>query len=218
MAVLNLGREALLGNEEEKGFSFVDVLLIVMLLFLIVNIVVQSVWLAPVKVDGDSMNITLQNEDWLYMSKIKKPKAGDVVVFVKSENVNYIKRIVALEGDSVRSKNGIVQVKKKGSSNWVNFDDKHAYYSKKPYGTFWKYNAELGTYVDIPETKVGKGEMYVLGDNRWDSQDSRNIGLVKTSSILGIVPEWAIKHKDKYAGYLEFVEKVSTWFRKQKNA
>ncbi|MBR2384598.1 MAG: signal peptidase I [Clostridia bacterium] len=207
MAYLKLSREALLGIDKKEKFLFADILLICLLAITLSSVIIQTTWLSPVKVDGASMNVTLQDEDWLYMSKIKKPRVGDVVVFERSENVNYIKRIIALEGDTIRSKNGVIQIKKKGENVWKDFDDSHAYYSKMPYETIIENGREI---------KVGKGEMFVLGDNRHDSLDSRTIGLVSTDSILGIVPEWAIKYKEHYAPYLDFIEKVRNWLEELK--
>jgi signal peptidase I len=207
MAYLKLSREALLGIDKKEKFSFADILLICLLVITLSSVIIQTTWLSPVKVDGMSMNVTLQHDDWLYMSKIKKPRVGDVVVFERSENVNYIKRIIALEGDTIRSKNGVIQIKKKGENVWKDFDDSHAYYSKMPYETIIENGREI---------KVGKGEMFVLGDNRHDSLDSRTIGLVSTDSILGIVPEWSIKYKEHYAPYLDFIEKVRDWLEELK--
>ena len=209
MTNLKISRETLLGAKQKEKFSIIDVFLVIILVFMLSNVMIQSVWLAPVKVDGNSMMVTLNDNDWLYMSKTKKPEVGDVVVFQRSEQVNYIKRIIALEGDTIRSQNGVVQIKRNGENEWKDFDDSHAYYFKKPYATFIANGQEI---------KVGKGEMFVLGDNRHDSYDSRNIGLVSTDTILGIVPEWAIKYKENYSGYLDFIEKVSTWFTKLKNS
>ena len=203
-------RQALL-KEEEPRKIILDVIFVFLIILFTANIVIQTYWLSPVKVSGDSMQKTLSDGDWLYISKIKEPEVGDVVVFAKSAEVNYIKRIIALEGDAVRSKDGVVYVRKNGKTEWEKYTDENAYYNREPYGTYLDYSLR-----DIPVTKVGKGEMFVLGDNRWDSKDSRDIGLVKTSSILGVVPNWAIENKDSYGGYLSFVEKVSFWFAKLK--
>lgn len=207
MIDVKLTRRALLGEEEKPKPIILDILIIFLLVFMIANITIQSIWLAPVKVSGDSMNVTLNDGDWLVMSMRREPKHGDVVVFARSETVNYIKRVIALEGDELYGDEDGIHLKKKGSSEWVIISDEHAYYSKRENG-----GSSL-SYTIIPPTKVGKGEMFVLGDNRNDSTDSRDksVGLVKTSSILGVVPEWAIKHRDKYSGYLQFVEKVSDW-------
>lgn len=211
MVDVKLTRRALLGEEEKPRPIILDILIIFLLVFMIANITIQSVWLAPVKVSGDSMNVTLNDGDWLVMSKIKEIERGDVVVFAINEKVNYIKRVIALEGDELYGDSEGIHLKKKGETEWVIISDEHAYY-KQPQSV----GSKPTTYTVIPLTVVGKGEMFVLGDNRNDSTDSRDksVGLVKTSSVLGVVPEWAIKHRAKYSGYLRFVEKVSDWLGK----
>lgn len=211
MVDVKLTRRALLCEEEKPRPIILDILIIFLLVFMIANITIQSVWLAPVKVSGDSMNVTLNDGDWLVMSKIKEIERGDVVVFAINEKVNYIKRVIALEGDELYGDSEGIHLKKKGETEWVIISDEHAYYKQTQ-----SVGSKPTTYTVIPLTVVGKGEMFVLGDNRNDSTDSRDksVGLVKTSSVLGVVPEWAIKHRAKYSGYLRFVEKVSDWLGK----
>lgn len=215
--VNRLNREMLLGYEPKEKLSFIDVLLIVVMVLLIVNIFVQSVWLSPVKVDGTSMNNTLEHEDWLFMDKIKQPKRGDVVVFKISETVNYIKRIIALPGDSVRTVKGKVQIKIGKDGEWKEISEPYAYFEpEKVEGTYLLKKIEgVVRMVDIPETEIKEGEMFVLGDNRWGSRDSREIGVVKTENILGIVPRWAIDKKEKYGPYLDYIEQVNKKIRER---
>ena len=205
MITSRFDRGGLLGQEkDESGFSVLDLILIAVIVILIANILVQTYWLSPVKVDGESMLQTLHNEDWLLMDKLKKPERGDVVVFRYSKDVNYIKRIIGLPGDTVYSVDGVLYILEKGESEGYAFEDSHAYYMQgKP----------QGIYQDLSKTdifvKVGEGEIYVLGDNRWGSRDSREIGNVKIKNIIGIVPQWAIERKESYSGYLNFVEKIN---------
>ena len=98
MTNLDISRKKLLREKEKERFGLIDVLLILLLVVMVSNIIVQTYVLAPVKVDGNSMNLTLQNGDWLFMSKIKEPERGDVVVFEKTRNINYIKRIILERG------------------------------------------------------------------------------------------------------------------------
>ena len=209
MVDFKLSRGALLGEEDKSRSLLADLLIILLLVFMIANITIQSVWLSPVKVSGDSMNVTLDDGDWLLMSKIKEPKRGDVIVFAINDEINYIKRVIALEGDELYADALGIHLKKKGSTEWEIIDDEHAYYSKNANGGY------SPTYTTIPLTVVGKDQMFVLGDNRNDSRDSRDksVGLVEADQVLGVVPEWSIKHRDKYTGYLQFVEKVSDWLR-----
>lgn len=210
---INIVRSNLLGQPKKEKISALDVILIVLIIVLIANIFVQSFWISPVKVDGKSMMNTLQNEDWLYMDKLKKPERGDIIVFKVSEDVHYIKRIIALPRESIKTQNGVVLIKKKGSNEWVTLNEPYAYFEDgKRQGT---YHPTRGT--DVHEVVLEDDEIFVMGDNRWGSRDSREIGAVKVSSILGIVPMWALDHKEDYAKYLDFIEKVSSFFGK-KNA
>ena len=203
-------RESLLGIEVKEKISLVDVLLVIVMILLVANIFIQSFWLSPVKVDGTSMLNTLQHEDWIYMDKIKQPERGDVVVFKVSEKVNYVKRIIALPGDSVKTDKGKVMVKINSQGEWLTIAEPYAYYeSNKPQGTY------LNSMIDIPQIILKEDEMFVLGDNRWGSKDSREIGPIKESSVLGIVPNWSIKYKEKYGVYLEFIAKVNTLLGKE---
>ncbi len=202
------GRERLLGKTPDyEKFSLIDILLIFVIVALLINVFVQTVWLSPVKVDGASMMQTLQNEDWLFMDKLKKPERGDVVVFKRSETVNYIKRIIALPGDEIYSENGTVYIKISGRDSFIEVNDEHSYYSAgRPSGTYLNDNLD-----DIPRIVLGEGEMFVMGDNRWGSKDSRDpdVGQVQMSAIIGIVPEWSIEKKENLKGYFEFLEKVN---------
>ena len=205
-----LKRENLLGFEqdEKEKFGIVDVVLIFIIAILLLSMVVQTYWLSPVKVDGSSMMQTLQHNDWLLIDKTKTPNRGDVVVFVYSKNINYIKRIIALPGDEIYSKNGVLYIIKNGSDIAEIIEEDYAYYMEdKPVGTYKDLSMK-----DIPHTVVGEGQMYVLGDNRWGSRDSREIGLVEMDSIIGVVPKWAINKKEEYATYLNFIERLNNWF------
>ena len=211
MTDIRLSRKRLLNQEKKEEFNFIDFLLIFLLVIMIVNILVQTYVLSPVKVDGNSMKLTLNDQDWLFMNKLEKPERGDVVVFAKTSSVNYIKRIIALEGDELYADADGIHLKKNGETEWEIIDDNHAYYYQNPH-----HSTPDPTHTVIPRIKVAEGEMFVLGDNRNDSADSRTIGTVKIDSILGVVPEWAIKYRSKYSGYLNFVEKVNEGFEKIK--
>lgn len=146
-------------------FGLSSVLLVVMLLFRIVI------------VSGPSMMQTLQNGDRLIVlsnAVYKNPKAGDIIVASKDsfkDGEPIIKRVIATEGQKVdiNFKTGLVYV-----------DDKVLY---EPY-----INTPTNLYegVDFPLI-VDEGCLFVMGDNRNDSKDSRSveIGLIDRREILG---------------------------------
>ena len=127
-----------------------------------------------VGVEGDSMNPTLDSGDWLAVSSILTEfKAGDIVVVTQpwERNVPIIKRVIAVGGDVVDIDFDTHEVKVNG----VVLDEP---YIAQP--TALKYD------VEFPLT-VEEGKLFVMGDNRNDSVDSRSsaIGLIDERYVLG---------------------------------
>lgn len=210
MVNIQIERKNLLGMPKKDKISFFDVLLIILITLLFLNVFVQSFWLSPVEVSGTSMEKTLQHEDWLLIDKFAKPQRGEVVVFKATKYDNYIKRIIATGGDQLYSKKGVIFLKVKGSDDFVELNEDYAYFdSIYGFGTYLDKS-----YRDIPLTTIEEGKMFVLGDNRWGSKDSRQIGQVDESTIIGIVPKWAIENRHSYAWYYDFIERVNVWIRK----
>lgn len=142
-------------------------------------------------VDGDSMNNTLENGEIIVTTDIfYEPKQDDIVVFHLSNeyyNKPLIKRVIATEGQWV-------DIKKDGNSlritiyerddtefkNPIVFQDDNAYYSLLNSGWTGNYNYP----VQVPE-----GHLFVLGDNRWNSSDSRSerVGFIDKRTVFGKV-------------------------------
>ncbi|MCI2061639.1 MAG: signal peptidase I [Eubacteriaceae bacterium] len=126
----------------------------------------------PVIVDGDSMLPNFHNRDYLFLNeqayRIGKPHRGDVVVFhvtAGGEDELYIKRVIGIPGDKIDIHGGDV---------YVNGDRQDQEYTKDGY-----------TPGNVSGAVVPKGRVYVLGDNRANSIDSRIIGTVRISDIRG---------------------------------
>lgn len=164
--------------------NVVLILIFIMLAFLVIfNLMYTSIY-----VDGESMMPTLMNGDYVFIDKHATPDYGDIVV-VKDTDKNIIKRVVAFGGDTVKIESGQLYVKYKGESSFTKVTESyiHAEYNDptKPQNTFH----EQGDYV------VEEGCMFVLGDNRSNSTDSRRHGDFPMDKLVGVVPSWAIKNK-----------------------
>ena len=124
---------------------------------------------ARVRVDGFSMNPTLQNGEYILVNKMAyktgKPQRGDIVVFMFPMNLeeDLIKRVIGLPGESVIVKDGVVSI------NGTPL--KEPYINAAPF-----YNGEW----QVPE-----GQLFVLGDNRNDSRDSHQWGLLPIENVIG---------------------------------
>lgn len=119
----------------------------------------------PVRVDGDSMNPTLKNNQILLLNKIDKNyKRFDVVVFNHNGN-KLVKRIIGLPGDKVTYNNDLL---------YINDKLIEENYTRKKTDDFISDTVPVDMY-------------FVLGDNRSNSLDSRYIGFVLKKDIEGTV-------------------------------
>ena len=132
--------------------------------------VLVAVLLLPIlRIYGKSMNGTLDSGDVVVSIKTSDLKTGDVVAFYYNNNI-LVKRVIANPGDWVDiDKDGNVFV------NNVKLDE--PYLDDKAYGE---------TNIELPY-QVPEGKIFVMGDNRLVSIDSRNtaIGCISEEQIVG---------------------------------
>ena len=143
-------------------------LAIVVLLLLVRGFVVE-----PVRVHGNSMEPTLPAGAVLVIDKVtlhaRDPRRGDVIVTNDPRTGELIvKRVVATAGDSVGIENGLLIVN--GRTVAENYVDNH----------------DMDGFYFGPDT-VPPGQVFLLGDNRAESVDSRAFGPVAVGSIEGRV-------------------------------
>lgn len=135
--------------------------------------------LQPNQVKGASMEPTFHSGDYIFTSKVtykfRKYERGDVVVFKSPKNpdIEYIKRIIGLPGDKIVIQSGEVYV----NGNLI----QEPYISAKT-NTWEGGFVKEGAVVLVPDD-----ELFVMGDNRPRSSDSREFGTVPMNSIIGQV-------------------------------
>lgn len=145
----------------------------IVIFVIIVLILIQYV-ISITKVVGSSMNPTLKDEDILILNKLKyrfqEIQRGDIVSLKHADTKYLIKRIIGLPGDTVKIENNAVYLNGKKYEEPYLAEDLE-------YDDFDLKDLE---YSVIPENMY-----FVLGDNRENSLDSREIGLVKKEDIIG---------------------------------
>jgi signal peptidase I len=163
----NIGREIL-----EWFESLVFALLIVQL--------VLTFLLRIVMVDGESMTNTLQNGDRLIMTHVAYEPARDDIIVLDSEEAGkvLIKRVIGIAGDTVR-------VDYNQNHVYVNDEQISNEHIKEPMLDKWYYDTDHLVSEGVYEYEVPEDTVFVMGDNRNDSNDSRSLGFVDKSEIMG---------------------------------
>jgi signal peptidase I len=175
-------------GSKNSVLSFVFVVAIALIIAALLTMFVFQQY----QVDGSSMRTTLQNGNRLIVNKVPRtwaritghpyiPKRGDIVVFVEnglyglndSGSDQLIKRVIGLPGERVVIKNGYVTIYNKLHPKGFKPD------ATLPYGKVIPYTS------DSLDLVVPKNEVFVMGDNRSDSLDSRIFGPIPVSNIIG---------------------------------
>lgn len=145
--------------------EIIETLVLAAVLFFLINTVT-----ARIRVDGRSMEPSFHHGDYVLVYRLAynlgEISRGDVVVFPSplDPEIDFIKRIIALPGDTVEILNGLVYI------NGIPLEED--YIMGPP-----KRNVSL--------TNVPEGMVYVIGDNRNDSSDSRSWGSISVEDIIG---------------------------------
>ncbi len=138
-----------------------------------VFVVVFGFLMRPAFVRGESMSPTLEEGDFLLIQRLfSMPEQGDIVVlFAPQFNHPIVKRVIAVEGQTVDLD---------GKTGTVTVDGKvlDEPYLKDP--LLYTGGGSLSLPAVVPENCI-----FVLGDNRNDSTDSRDIGFIPQSAVLG---------------------------------
>ena len=164
--------------------------------------VLKTDFYSCVQVSGSSMYPTVVSNDYLLVSKKADVHRGDVViVYSKKLDKLLIKRVVGLPGDTLCTINGDLYRMKAGESDFSPVEET---YLKRQHQT-WEYaGAAYGT--DLSAVTVREGYVFVMGDNRTVSMDSRSqaVGQIPVDDIKGVVSEFVIENRK----YLQFVYRL----------
>jgi len=173
-------------NDDNNGNSFFDEFVSTVKYILVLSLVffvVHRFFLAPVMVDGDSMEPTLADGDYLLLNKLSDIDRFDVVVFPPpgNEETQYIKRVIGLPGDTVEYDEDVLYLN--GEAVAQPFLEGEGVVASDSY--FMTGDFTLPTLLG--EEVVPEGHYFVLGDNRLNSRDSRSFGFIDEEAILGEV-------------------------------
>jgi len=146
--------------------------LIYLLVVLIAALSIRLFLFEPVRVDGISMETSLYTNERLFVEKVsywvREPERYEVVICrYPDERANCVKRVIGLSGERVKVENGAIYI------NGAPLDE----------SAYW----EGYIFGDMPEITVPEKSVFVVGDNRNASKDSRTplVGPVPYARVVG---------------------------------
>lgn len=157
-----------------KLVSFALIIFVIAVLFI-------NFLYAPQRINGNSMNPALSDGDIVIIDKIsyrfEEPERFDMIAFKYryDHSQHYIKRIIGMPGETIYISNNDIYILNAETGEYEQLKEYYGYYSGTP------------RFQDCEPVTLGEDEYFVLGDNRYDSDDSRStgVGLVKRNTIIG---------------------------------
>lgn len=165
----------------KSALSFTLEILKTVIISLAIILPIRYFVIQPFMVDGASMEPNFYDRQYLVIDEISyrfnNPSRGEVIVFKNPNNLKqfYIKRVIGLPGETVRINNGEVYIKEIDRDNFIKIDETDY------------LPADIKTFGSIGGLELQENEFFVLGDNRKNSKDSRNIGPITRDLITGKV-------------------------------
>ena len=143
--------------------------------------IIRFFFFTPIVVDGESMMPTLEHGDRMIVNKIGytvgEPDRFDIIVFHAPEEKDYIKRIIGLPGDHIAYENDQLYINGEAVEE--------PYLDEYKEGISGTLTEDFTIEEIINEKTIPEDTVFVMGDNRRESKDSRIIGVVPVDEVIG---------------------------------
>ncbi|UPO89201.1 signal peptidase I [Niallia sp. Man26] len=148
---------------------------------IIIVVICRNFLFSPSVVHGESMSPTFEDGNKVILSKISDIEHFDMIVFhAPDQDANYIKRVIGLPGDTVSMKDDVLYINGKAYTKFYLKENKLG-------ATTAKLTGDPTLEEETGEKTVPNNSLFVLGDNRLKSKDSRDFGFISDKSVIGKV-------------------------------
>lgn len=149
---------------------------------LIIVFICRQFLFTPTAVSGESMSPTFHSKDKVVVSKLTKIQRFDIIVFDAPDvdGEQYVKRVIGLPGDHIEMKNDVLYINEEALEEPYLMENKE----DNPFHTLTE---DFSLQEKTGESKVPKDMLFVMGDNRLRSKDSRALGFIPYDSVIGEV-------------------------------
>lgn len=174
---------------KEEVYSYAKIVIVCLAIVLFIRFVTP-----PFMVNGFSMNKTLYDGEICIGCTLLPPSRGKIVTLknkTQTKNATFIKRVIAVPGETVEIKNHVIYV------NGEKLDEEYAYFAE--------IGGRMNENGDMPAVTLKKKEYFLCGDNRYASNDSRSFGPVLKKDITSVIiitldTRWITTPIKKWAG------------------
>lgn len=207
---LSRGEETFKSSQKKNPLPYITVLFITFAVYFVLSIFVGYILFTPLAVEGFSMYPTLnasatghsgsENTDIVYIKLTSNFERNDIIVFSATglmnedwDGKNFIKRVIGMPNDELRfvaqSTPSITNKYKVAFKLFVNGIevDESKYASEMLMDTSIEKSQIYSNIVSENTIIVPKDSIFVMGDNRGGSTDSREFGFVKIENVIGVV-------------------------------
>ncbi|MGE6259377.1 signal peptidase I [Heyndrickxia sporothermodurans] len=165
-------------NAKKELYSWIKSILLAAVIVFVCRYFVFT----PSIVVGQSMMPNLQDGNRIIVSKLSDIKRFDEIVFnAPDSDEHYVKRVIGLPGDHIEMKNDVLYINGKA------YKEPYLEGNRKNLPPNNKLTGDFTLEEIIQKKEVPKGYLFVLGDNRLVSKDSRIFGVIPMDSVIGKV-------------------------------
>lgn len=130
------------------------------------------------RISGSSMEPTLHSEEKVLVNKlayyVRRPHRKEVVILHATKNTDFVKRVIGIEGDKIQFRSDVLYI------NGIPVDEPYLRENREKVRLLgFSFTNDFGPII------IPKGKAFVMGDNRNNSVDSRDIGMININDIVG---------------------------------